>query len=112
MCVEEAFFNCILAVFLPESVLPLSSGGATGSPFPVCWTSVTRLLGARLVLLFGDCIQLLVYKGREYVSFLLQETQFYPEASLKMTAPCILPELQFIKKVSELARVNYCIVGF
>jgi len=57
-------------------------------------------------------IVFLVYKGREYISFLLQETQFYPEASLKMTAPCILPELQLIKKASELARINYCIVGF
>ena len=52
VCVEEAFFNCIVVDFLPEPALPLSSGGATGSPFPVCWTSVTRLLGARLVLLF------------------------------------------------------------
>ena len=43
VCLEEAFFNCIVAVFLPESALPLSS---------VCWTNVTRLLGARLVLLF------------------------------------------------------------
>lgn len=53
-------------------------------------------------------IVLLVYKGREYISFLLQETQFYPEASLKMTAPCILPEFQLIKKASELARINHC----
>lgn len=57
-------------------------------------------------------IVLLVYKGREYISFLLQETQFHPEASLKMTAPCILPELRLIKRVSELARISYCIVGF
>ena len=52
VCGEEAFFNCIVVDFLPELALPLSSGGATGSPFPVRWTSVTRLLGARLVLLF------------------------------------------------------------
>ncbi|CAH3188191.1 unnamed protein product, partial [Porites evermanni] len=36
----------------------------------------------------------------------LKETQFYPEASLKMTAPCILPELQLIKKV-RVASVRY-----
>ena len=30
-----------------------------------------------------------------------QETQFYPETVLKLTAPCILPELQLIRKVGR-----------
>lgn len=29
----------------------------------------------------------------------LKETQFYPETVLKLTAPCILPELQLIRKI-------------
>jgi len=29
----------------------------------------------------------------------LKESQFYPETNLKLTAPCILPELQLIKKI-------------
>ncbi|KAL9954099.1 hypothetical protein ACROYT_G041593 [Oculina patagonica] len=36
----------------------------------------------------------------------LKETQFYPETSLKLTAPCILPELQFIKKI-RVAGLRY-----
>ena len=33
--------------------------------------------------------------------FFLQESQFHPEAILKLTAPCILPELHLIKTVNK-----------
>ncbi|KAJ7330707.1 Anaphase-promoting complex subunit 1 [Desmophyllum pertusum] len=36
----------------------------------------------------------------------LKETEFYSETSLKLTAPCILPELQFIKKI-RVAGLRY-----
>jgi len=36
----------------------------------------------------------------------LKETRFYPETTLKLTAPCILPELQLIKKI-RVAGLRY-----
>ncbi|XP_068728740.1 anaphase-promoting complex subunit 1-like [Montipora capricornis] len=36
----------------------------------------------------------------------LKESQFYPETILKLTAPCILPELQLIKKI-RVAGLRY-----
>ena len=35
------------------------------------------------------------------LNLFFQETQFYPETVLKLTAPCILPELQLIRKVGR-----------
>ena len=59
VCVEEAFFNCIVVDFLPEPALPLSSGGATGFPFsrPLdkCNATSGSKIGIVVLLIVFNC---------------------------------------------------------